>query len=130
MELRFSHLPLPCPLNSLYGVMAVRKGRRMIHMKVLTKRARVRRDLVVAEIIKQCRGAAPMMSGPVQVVYTITPRDRRTPDIDAYCKQLFDCLVHARVIADDGQIVQQSGERMPTPRNPGWIDVTIIEVPK
>lgn len=129
IELKFTKLPLPCPANQLHGVMVVRKGKRLIPMKVLTQRARIRRDIVVVEMLRQMRGMRPMLTKPVTISFSVTPRDRRTPDWDAYTKQLCDCLEHAGVVANDKQICMGTGERLPNPQRPGWIDLTLQELP-
>ena len=121
-------LPLPCTINAMYGVMPIPVRGRIIYKKVLTKRARQRRDLLVAAIRQQLGGLPEPITGNVQITYTVTPRDRRTPDVDAYEKHLLDCLAHAGVYADDKQVVQISKERLPTPQSPGHIDVQIWEV--
>ncbi len=125
-----TNLPLPCPINSMYGVMPIRVKGRSIHMKVLTKRARERRRVIVATIWDRLGGRPVAMLGDVQVSYTITPRDRRTPDVDAYEKHLLDCLQHAGVYGNDKQVVMVTKERLPTPVMPGHIDVQIWEVGK
>jgi crossover junction endodeoxyribonuclease RusA len=122
-------LPLPCTLNSMYGVMPIPVKGRIIFKKVLTKRARERRKLFMAAIHEQLGGPPVPMTGAVQVTYTITPRDRRTPDVDAYEKSLLDCLQHAGVYLNDSQVVQCSKERL-EPKFPGGIDVQINEVPE
>jgi Holliday junction resolvase RusA-like endonuclease len=121
-------LSLPCPLNSLYRAMHI-KGRKH-PQSVLSKRARIRRDLIVGQILKQTQGMGrPIFTGPVSIAdLTIVPRDRRTPDIDAFDKQLFDCLARAGVIGNDKQIVHRgSTERMP-PAFPGHVSITITEL--
>ncbi len=130
IEIRFTKLPLPCPANRLHGVMVVRKGKRMIPMKVLTKEARIKRDLLVVEILRQMKGTRPLLDKPVTVSFSVTPRDRRTPDWDAYTKQLCDCLEHAGVVVNDKLICMGTGERLPTAQHPGWIDLTLQEIPE
>lgn len=121
-------LPLPCPVNRLYRAVPMRlKSGHTISKQVLSKQARMRRDLVVAAIWKQLGGRPQPMTGDVQVSYTVTPRDRRTPDCDAHAKQLLDCLAHAGVIANDRQVVHIAVERLP-PQHPGHLDVQISEV--
>lgn len=122
-------LPLPCPINAMYGVMPIRlkKSARTVPMKVLTKRARDRRKLMVAAIHEKLGGRPTPMRGYVQVSYTITPRDGRTPDVDAYEKHLLDCLAHAGVFFNDRQVLQVSKERLEK-KFPGHIDVQISEI--
>lgn len=100
----------------------------MFQKIVPSPRARERKKLIVAEIHRILgRGFTPM-TGDVQIAYTITPRDRRTPDVDAYEKHLLDCLMAAGVYVDDKQVVQVSKERMPTAKHPGGVHVEIWEV--
>jgi Holliday junction resolvase RusA-like endonuclease len=120
-------LPLPCTINSLYGVMPIHKNGRIISMKILTKRGRERGKLLVASIQQQLGGRPEPMTGPVQVSYTITPRNRKTPDVDAYEKHLLDCLQKAGVYENDRQVVQVSKERL-EPKHPGHLDVQIWSV--
>jgi Holliday junction resolvase RusA-like endonuclease len=121
-------LPLPCPLNALYFPMPIRtKGGRMVNKMINSTRSRERKKLLVAAIQQQLGGAPEPMTGPVQVTYTVTPRDRRTPDVDAYEKHLLDCLQAAGVYANDKQVVQVSKERL-EPKHPGSIDVQVWEV--
>lgn len=122
------NLPLPCPINALYRAVPIRlKNGRMIQKQVTSQRARVRRIELVAEIWKQLGGPPQPMKGDVQVTYTITPRDRRTADVDAYEKHLLDCLQHAGVYENDKQVVQVSKERL-EPQHPGSLDVQIWEI--
>lgn len=129
-------LPLPCPLNRLYRAMTYtdRNGRpvmkhgRVLAKQILSKRARDLRELVIAAIWKQLGGRPQPLNGDVQMAYTVTPRDRRTPDCDAYEKHLLDCLQHAGVIVNDKQVVQVSKERLPTAKRPGGIHVEIWEI--
>lgn len=95
---------------------------------VLSKRARLRRESLVAAIWQQLGGRPEPITDPVQITYTITPRDKRTPDVDAFEKSLLDCLQHAGVIANDKQVVQVSKERLEA-QSPGHLDVQIWEVP-
>jgi crossover junction endodeoxyribonuclease RusA len=46
----------------------------------------------------------PMVQGPLSVEIMAYPPDRRVRDLDNILKSLLDALVHANVIADDGQI--------------------------
>ena len=121
-------LPLPCTINSMYRAIPIRLGKRVVLKQVLSKRARERRKLLVATILDRLGGTPVALRGPVQVTYTITPRDRRVADVDAYEKHLLDCLQHAGVIENDRQVVQVSKERLPTPQSPGHIDVQIWEI--
>lgn len=120
-------LPLPCPLNALYMPIPIRVGGRVVQKLVNSKRARDRKKLLVAAIQQQLGGKPEPMTKGVQVTYTVTPRDRRTPDVDAYEKHLLDCLQAAGVYANDKQVMQVSKERL-EPQFPGHIDVQVWEV--
>lgn len=103
------------------------KGGRTVHKLVGTKRARLKRAELVEAIHHQLGGPPTPMTGPVQITYTITPRDRRTPDADAYEKHLLDCLGKAGVYLDDKQVTQVSKERL-EPKFPGSLDVQVWEI--
>lgn len=120
-------LPLPCPLNRLYRALPIHVRGRTFSKQVLSKQARIRRDALIAAILKQLGGRPVAMTGPIQVSYTVSPRDRRTPDIDAFEKQLLDCLALAGVYANDKQVAHVAKERL-SPEFPGFIDVQISEV--
>lgn len=119
-------VPLPCPTNSLY-VPFMGKGMKYPRT-ILSARARQKRDIVCAYLIKHFGGKMPRITFPVSLHYTIIPRDKRTPDADAYEKQLLDCLQHAGVVANDKLICHVTKELLPTPCVPGWIDLTLTEV--
>lgn len=123
-------LSLPCPLNALYMAIPMRgKSGGMFQKIVPSKRACERKKLLVAEITEQIGSATVRepLTGPVQIAYTITPRDRRTPDVDAFSKHLLDCLQAAGVIQDDGQVEHLITERL-EPKFPGSVLVEIWEI--
>lgn len=119
-------LPLPCPLNALYRAMPVKKGNHRFSMMVKSKRGREREVLLVSEIRKQLGGSGPGWTA-AQASITVYPRDRRTPDGDAYLKQLFDCLEKSGVVQNDKAIVDYQLARM-EPRFPGSIELSIWSV--
>jgi crossover junction endodeoxyribonuclease RusA len=92
---------------------------------VLSKRARERRDLIVEQIHQRLGGRPEPMAGSVAVQMTVTPRDKRTPDVDAHIKHLLDCLAHAGIYEDDRQVTAVYVERMPTPQHPGSVTVEV-----
>lgn len=124
-------LPLPCPLNALYRAVPIRIGKgpraRVVHKQVLSKRARECKNRLVFAIWQKLGGRPQALTGDVQVTYTVTPRDRRTPDVDAFEKHLLDCMQHAGIYANDKQVVQVSKERL-APSSPGHLDVQVWEV--
>ena len=112
-------LPLCCPLNSLYRALPFtvkgKNGGKDRHMArpVLSKRARIKRDELVACIWKQLGGRPEAMTGPVVVQVMVYPRDRRTPDADSLLKHLLDILAHAGVYLNDKQVERVTAERGP-----------------
>lgn len=119
-------LPLPCPLNALYRALIMRKRDLTFSKMVKSKRGREREVLLVSEIRKQIGGDGPGWTA-AQASITVYPRDRRTPDGDAYLKQLFDCLEKAGVVQNDKAIVDYQLARM-EPRFPGSIELSIWSV--
>lgn len=123
-------LSLPCPVNRKDMPLNRRVRGRMIPMKVLTPEYRQKRQRLVAEVWDQIGGRPKEpMKGSVQVFMVMTPRDKRTADCDAYWKCLLDGLAMAGVYLDDKQVVHHGGERLPNPVHPGWLDVTVEELP-
>ena len=127
-------LSLPCPANRrLFPVPFTKKlanGKTLsLATQATSKEYRQKQERLVAEVWKQLGGRPQAILGHVQVFLTITPRDKRTADVDSYWKALLDGLVKANVIKDDKQVVHHAGERMPNPAHPGFLDVTIEEIP-
>jgi Holliday junction resolvase RusA-like endonuclease len=112
----------------MFYALPMSSGRRRFTKKVLSKEYRHKREQLVYEVWQQTGGRPVPMTGDVQVSYTITPRDRRMADVDAYEKALLDGLQIAGVYVDDKQVVQVSKERMPEPKHPGGITVEIREI--
>lgn len=119
------NLPLPCPANRLYRAF-MGPGMKWPR-QILSSEARKKRAAVCAAIVAQLRGR-PMLTEPMSLHYTITARDRRMPDVDAFEKSILDCLQHAGVVANDRVICHVTKELMPAPQMPGWIDLTLTEV--
>lgn len=123
-------LPLCCPLNSLYRALPFTvkgkggKSRTLAH-QVLSKRARIKRDEVIAAIHKQLGGRPTAILGPVTVQVMVYPRDKRTPDADAYSKHLLDILAKAGVYVNDKQVERMTFERHPVPEFPGRMTVEV-----
>lgn len=126
IEISMKGVPLPCPSNRLYRAF-MGKGMKFPR-QILSAEARKKRTAVCVFMRARCGGAIQLTCA-MSLHYIITPRDRRTPDIDAYEKSLLDCLQHSGVIVNDKQIVQITKEIMPIPHVPGWIDLTLVEVP-
>lgn len=129
-------LPLCCPLNSLYRALPMRiKGKgggkdRTIAHSVLSRRARIKRDEIVAAIHKQLHGRPEALRGSVSVQVMVYPRNAQSADADAYLKQLLDCLQRANVVSDDKQVVRIACERAPQPQSPGRMELEIWEIPE
>lgn len=128
-------LSLPCPFNR--RVMPIPFKKKLKSGKTfngsvlcLTREYRSKQERLVAEVWQALGGRPQAMTGDVQVFLTMTPRDKRTADCDAYFKAVLDGLVKANVLKDDKQVVHCSMERLPNPEHPGHIDVTIEELPQ
>ena len=124
INLSIPRCPTPCPSNRLYRAF-MGKGMRFPR-QILSAEAREKRAKVCAHIIGLLK-RRPMLTCSLSLHYTITPRDRRLPDVDAFEKSLLDCLQHAGVVANDRCIVHVTKERL-EPCAPGWLDVTLTEV--
>jgi Holliday junction resolvase RusA-like endonuclease len=107
-------LPLPPRLNERYSANRHTGG------LYISKKARAQEAGLLDAVIKQVgRLEAPMLRGALSVHYTITPRDRRLPDIDAFEKSLLDIMTEAKVWADDKQVASLSKARLaPCPADP------------
>ncbi len=129
IEIQLKRLPLPCMLNQMYRALPIRlKSGRTITKSVLSAKARRCKEALCLAIILQLKGR-PMIGRPCSLSISVTPPDKRPRDLDGYWKQLKDSLQAAGVVADDKFIVQESGEMMPTSCRPGWVDVTVQELP-
>lgn len=130
LSISFNRLPLACTLNSLYRAIPIRLANgKTVTKSVLSSRARTCKQALVSEMLRQLGGRPPRLDRECSVTISVTPRDRRTPDADAYLKQTCDALQAAGVITNDKLIVQIVTERMPSPERPGWMNVTVSELP-
>jgi Holliday junction resolvase RusA-like endonuclease len=127
IELRFTKLPLPCPTNQLYRAF-LGKGMKFPRT-ILSQRARKLRQVVVGSLLAQLKGRRPALSTACSIDYVVTFPDKRPRDIDCYEKQLLDCLQHAGVISNDKIVAQISKQSVPQAQRPGWIDLTLRELP-
>ena len=119
-------IPFPVSKNALH--VPVRCGR--FTKMVRSKKAKIRGAEIVAHIWKALGVIRePLHTRPVRVEVWITPPDCRHRDYMNSLEHLFDCLQEARVVSDDKLIVEMSGGMMPTPKRPGWCDVTVTELP-
>ena len=125
ISITINRIPTPCPSNRLYRAF-LGKGMRFPRT-ILSAEARKKRAAVCAHIIATLK-VRPMLACPLSLHYTITPRDRRLPDVDAFEKALLDCLQHAGVVANDRCVVHVTKERL-APCSPGWLDISLTEVP-
>lgn len=128
IEINLKHLPLPCPLNQLYRSVQICVKGRMINKSILSARARRCRDALCLAITMQLR-SRPRLNRPCTLSYSITKPDKRVRDIDAYNKQLLDCLEASGVVMNDSVITMSNAEMMPVPKRPGWIDLVLQELP-
>ncbi len=127
-------LSLPCPVNRRFMPIAFTKkhpgGKSFTGARqVLSKEYRAKQERLVAEVWKTLGGRPQAITCNVQAFLVMTPRDKRTADVDAYFKAVLDGLVKAGVLLDDKQVVQTSCERLPNAVHPGYIDVEINEIP-
>lgn len=121
-------LSLCCPVNRMSRAAFFQKGSRMVPYTYLSSEYRAKRKRLVAEVWQQLGGKPTPIEGPCQVNITIWPRDKRTADLDAYTKSIYDGLQLAGVVKDDKQFVQGNMERMPTPEFPGRIVVEVWSI--
>jgi Holliday junction resolvase RusA-like endonuclease len=63
------------------------------------------------------------------MTWTITFPDRRPRDGQNYMEHLADCLEMAGVLANDRLLVHEVRETMPNTEKPGWVDVSLEELP-
>jgi len=133
-------LSLPCPENRLKRSIVTPPGWALGRtlgslVKQLPKwtrpikssNARVKEATLLDEIHQQLGGEPEPYEGPVSVNIRYAPRDRRIPDLFAYCKQLMDVLEQAKVYRNDRQACMGTIERL-DPEPPGWLDIEIIPV--
>lgn len=111
-------LPYPPSVNNYY-----RGGGKHLKAKVTAYRVNVG-----AAILEQYGHIEPI-TGPVALLGTVVPPDRRKRDLDNILKGLFDALEHNNVLLDDNQIADLRLTREP-PRPPGQVVVSIITLPK
>jgi Holliday junction resolvase RusA-like endonuclease len=126
--IRLLRLPLPLSKNQLHIPIKCGKW----HKLVRSKKARIREQEIVQAIWKQIGGKPlnPCFTKPVSVSWTIVFPDRRIRDGANHGEQLFDCLEAAGIVSNDALIVAEHRETMPQPCKPGWVDVTIEEIPE
>lgn len=118
-------LSLPCPVNRRFIPILINKGGRKIAIQSLSPEYRKKQSRMVDEIWKQLGGKPKAYVGIVQVSFTVTPRDRRTADSDAYFKALYDGLQKAGIVTDDKQIKSGHNELLPNAVFPGCLDVEV-----
>ncbi len=125
--IRLTNLPMPVSKNRLHQ--PIRCGR--FTKMVRSKAARLRGQEIVAAIWKQLGGRLhdPAITKPCSMVWDITFPDKRKRDLANFVEHLQDLLQEARVIDDDSLIVHQVGEVMPSIVKPGFVNVTLEEIP-
>ncbi len=127
-------ISLPCPINRRFTPITFTKkhasGKSFTSARqALSSEYRKKQERMIYEIWKQIGGRPQPTTGNVQVFAVMTPRDKRTADVDAYFKALLDGLVKANILTDDKQVAHTACERLPNPVHPGWLDVTVEQLP-
>ncbi len=125
--IKLTNLSLPISKNALH--IPVRCGR--FTKLVRSQKARIRGDLIIHQIWQQLGGRLrdPAITKPCSMTWTITFPDRRKRDGQNFYEHLCDLLQAANVVADDSLIVHEVRETMPTFRKPGFVDLTLQELP-
>jgi hypothetical protein len=125
--IRLTKLPLPVSKNALHIPIRCGKWTKMVR----SKKAKLRGEMIITHIWKQLGGRLhePIITRPAQIHWTITFPDNRKRDRANYYEHLCDLLQEAKVIADDCLLVHENGEEMPQRIKPGWIDLTLEELP-
>lgn len=113
-------LPFPPSVNTYYAVV---RGR-----KILSKKGREYKKETFS-LIAESGSANRAMTGRLQVAVRLTPPDRRSRDIDNYCKALLDAITNAGVWGDDSQIKRIVID-MAEPAKPGMAEVSITALPE
>lgn len=120
-------LPLPVSKNALHVPVKCGKW----HKLVRSRKARLRGEEICAAIWKQIGGkpSQPVFTRPVSMTWTVTFPDRRDRDGQNYTEHLSDCLQAAGIVSNDKLIVHEVRETMPGVEKPGFVNVTIEEIP-
>jgi hypothetical protein len=122
-----THLPLPVSKNALHVPVRCGKWTKMVR----SQKARLRGLEICAAIWRQIGGkpSAPIFTRPVSMAWTVTFPDRRVRDGQNYMEHLSDCLQEAGIVSNDKLIVHEVRETMPGVERPGFINLTIQEIP-
>lgn len=122
-------LRLAMPVSKNARHIPIRCGKWM--KLVRSKACKLKERAMVEDIWKQIGGKpeSPCFTRPVSMFWTLTPPDRRPRDLCNYAESLCDCLQEAGVLADDKLIVHEGSELMPVPSKPGFVEVTLEEIP-
>lgn len=101
METLTLSLPFPPSVNAYWRApnRGPLKGRHMVSAK-----GRAYQAETCAAIFEQLRPRPHTLVGPVSVIVTLYPPDRRRRDLDNFNKALFDALTRAGIWQDDSQI--------------------------
>lgn len=131
-------LSLPCPENRLKRTV-ITPPNRMLGIPLgqcikalqqcvrptMSQDARMKEALLLDEVHRQLGGSPEPYVGPVTVNIRYAPRNKRVPDLFAYCKQLMDVLEKAGVYENDQQACMATVERL-DPAPPGWLEIEIV----
>ncbi len=101
MEMLTLSLPFPPSVNAYWRAPSSGrlKGRHMVSAK-----GRAYQTEACAAVFKQLHQRPLTLMGPVSVIVTLYPPDRRRRDLDNFNKALFDALTRAGIWQDDSQI--------------------------
>jgi Holliday junction resolvase RusA-like endonuclease len=126
--IRLLNLALPFSKNRMYRPLVCGRYAQMVR----TRESKLRGLLIINQIWQQLGGRLrePSITKPCSLVWSITFPDRRKRDRHNYMEHLADILQEAKVVADDSLIVHEVGEVMPVFSRPGFVDLTIQELPQ
>lgn len=121
-------LPLPPSINHYWRHRIAGSGRTAFVSVYVSAEGKQFREDVAAIVATTLRPHRTIIER-VRVTIDITPKDRRSFDIDNRIKAVLDALTHANVWADDSQVDHLTVIRGPV-QKPGGIVVTIETIPR
>lgn len=115
-------LTLPYPPAGTTGNHAVKHARGGHY---LTDAARAFIHLVKMSV--SCQNGRRMLEGPLEVVWTVSPPDRRARDSDNVMKTVKDCLTRAGVWVDDSnKVIRREVFQWTEPVERGLVTLRVI----